>query len=93
MKPVFTCGIDFQNHDPALTGFQFLEDLSTAYWYSQVLFTALELELFGFLERDSCSADDLAMAADCRPHELAWLLKALAVMGLVACDQGKFHNT
>lgn len=85
--------LGFQNNDPAHTGFQFLEDLSTAYWYSQVLFTALELELFGFLDRDRCSADDLAMATDCRPNELARLLKALAAMGLVACDQGKFYNT
>ena len=42
--------------DIASEGFQRLEDLATAYWYSEVLFTALELNIFGLLGEESASA-------------------------------------
>jgi hypothetical protein len=32
--------------DPSRTDYQFLENLSTAYWQSEVLFSALDLKLF-----------------------------------------------
>lgn len=82
----------FKNINPAHTGFQFLEDLSTAYWYSQVLFTALELELFRFMEKGLCSVKDLAEASTCKEEELARLLKAMERMGLVTCQKEKFYN-
>lgn len=82
----------FKNNDPAHTGFQFLEDLSTAYWYSQVLFTALELELFLFMEKGFCSVEDLSTAATCHPEELVRVLKAMERMGLVTCQEGNFYN-
>src|SRR5271157_6317900 len=47
-----------QNADIASEGFQRLEDLATAYWYSEVLFTALELSLFGLLGEGSASIDE-----------------------------------
>jgi len=83
----------FKDNDPAHTGFQFLEDLSTAYWYSQVLFTALELELFKFMEKGLCSADDLAEALTCAGGELVRLLKAMEGMGLVTSRKENFYNT
>lgn len=85
--------IAFQDNDPADTGFQFLEDLSTAYWYSQVLFTALELELFRHMEQDNNTADDIAAAASCNPGELARLLTAMARTGLVLHRDGSYYNT
>ncbi|MDD5760346.1 MAG: hypothetical protein PHI06_14860 [Desulfobulbaceae bacterium] len=36
--------------DPARTSFQFLEDLSTAYWLSEAFFAALELKIFDHLD-------------------------------------------
>ncbi|WP_457550994.1 DUF2284 domain-containing protein [Desulfobacula sp.] len=83
----------FKNHDPAQTGFQFLEDLSTAYWYSQVLFTALELELFSFLDKGLCSVKDLATAATCDPYQLVRILKAMDCMGLVTIQNDCFYNS
>jgi len=82
----------FKNNDPAHTGFQFIEDLSTAYWYSQVLFTALELELFSFLDKGLCSIKDLATAATCNGEELTRILKAMEPMGLVTSRNGNFYN-
>ncbi|MBU2452491.1 MAG: methyltransferase domain-containing protein, partial [Proteobacteria bacterium] len=63
------------------------------YWYSQVLFTAIELELFRYLENGSSSVEDLAIAAACKPEELLRLLKAMERMGLVMNQNGNFYNT
>jgi predicted metal-binding protein len=42
--------LPFHLADPAHTDFQYLEDLATGYWYSEVLFAALELKLFDILD-------------------------------------------
>ncbi len=83
----------FKDKNEEGTGFQFLEDLSTAYWCSQVLFTALELELFGLLEKGHDTVNTLAEAAGCRLLELGRLLRAMERMGLVFCRQEHFYNT
>ncbi|MCP4024108.1 MAG: metal-binding protein, partial [Desulfobacteraceae bacterium] len=85
--------LGFKNNDPAQTGFQLLEDLSTGYWYSQVLFTALELELFRYLENGVSTALDLASAADCKPKELVRLLKAMERIGLVTEQNKNYCNS
>ncbi len=36
--------------DPSRMDYQFLENLSTAYWQSEVLFSALDLKLFDHIE-------------------------------------------
>lgn len=82
----------FQSREPAMSGFQFIEDLSTAYWYSQVLFTAIELDLFKHLENDVNRLEDLARSAQCRPRELARLLTAMTRLGLVACHDDQYFN-
>jgi hypothetical protein len=53
----------FKKNDPAHKDFQYLEDLSTAYWYSTVLFTAIELELFFHMEKGLCSSQAPARSA------------------------------
>lgn len=83
---------DFTNADPAHHDFQYLEDLSTAYWYSQVLFTALELEIFKFLDQGISTLVDLASAVDCHEPELFRLLRAMERMALVGHDQGQWYN-
>ena len=83
----------FKDADPAHTDFQFLEDLSTAYWYSQVLFTGLELNLFHYMDIGLCSVDELAGKTKCHEPELIRLLRAMEPMGLVTCQGGNWYNS
>ncbi|MHB1404198.1 MAG: methyltransferase family protein, partial [Desulfitobacteriaceae bacterium] len=43
-------GLPYFNHNPQEAGPQYLEDLATGYWFSEALFTAVELEVFTILE-------------------------------------------
>ena len=85
--------LPFQDADPAHRDFQFLEDLSTAYWYSEVLFTALELNLFEFLEQGSSQLNTLARVASCHAKELHRLLKVLERLELVHHAEGVWFNS
>ncbi len=69
-----------------------LENMATAYWQSEVLFAALELELFARLEENGV-LDTLAAAADCRAAELERLLLALEALGLVENRDGDWYNS
>ncbi len=75
--------MDFQNADPAHADFQHLEDLATAYWHSEVLFTAIDLEIFDRIENGHDRIDSLAVAAGCRPGALNRLMGALVRLELV----------
>ncbi len=75
--------LPFNEADPAHLDCQYLEDLSTAYWYSEVLFAAIELRLFSFLEQGHSSLDELSVAAACRKDDLERLLKAIKILGLI----------
>ncbi len=90
---VITMKLPFQDADPAHIDFQYLEDLSTAYWYSEVLFAALELKLFEFLEQGHCEPDALARAASCCKEELHRLLKVLKRLELVHEAEGQWFNS
>lgn len=78
--------------DVSREDFQILEDLSTAFWYSEVLFAALELGLFKHLAEGPLSPDDLAARAGCECDGLTRLLGALAILGLVVETGGSFEN-
>lgn len=82
-----------QETGPARKGFQDLEDLATAYWYSEVLFAALELALFDGIEAGHRRLDDLAHASGCLPDELARLLRVLARIGLIRESRGSWVNS
>ncbi len=69
-----------------------LENMATAYWQSEVLFTALELELFARLEENT-ALDVLTAAANCRASELERLLLALEALGLVESRDGSWYNS
>ncbi len=69
-----------------------LENMATAYWQSEVLFAALELELFARLEENT-ALDVLAAAANCRASELERLLLALEALELVENREGGWHNS
>ena len=74
------------------SGSQALEDLACAYWQSEVLFAALELDLFAHLDHGPLTLPALAQTANCRPGPLGRLLPALAQLGLIDDDQGRWHN-
>ena len=84
----------WQGGDPARGDYQWLEDLATAHWYSEVLFAALELDLFTRLEDPGPrSARDLARELGWDGQALERLLEALAGLGLVVnCPEG-FANS
>ncbi len=85
--------LPFLNADFAYEDFQYLEDLSTAYWYSEILFAAIKLGLFDFLEKGISSLDNLAMAASCGKEELRRLLKAMEKLALVCHDKSLWFNS
>lgn len=76
----------------AAGGLQYLEDLATAYWYSEALFAALELEIFFYLEENPYLSD-LASAAACKAPELERLLQTMAGLGLVAKMGNAWRNS
>jgi predicted metal-binding protein/ubiquinone/menaquinone biosynthesis C-methylase UbiE len=81
-----------QKPDVAGEGFQFLEDLATAYWYSEVLFAALELGICERLARGPCPAEELAGRCGGDLDGLRRLLAALVSLGLVVENDGRFEN-
>ena len=85
--------LPFEEADPADRDFQYLEDLSTGYWYSEVLFAALELRLFEFLEQGYSKLDTLARASGCHPDELHRFLRVLERLELTHETEGAWFNS
>src|SRR5208283_5165536 len=81
-----------QKADIASEEFQRLEDLATAYWYSEVLFSALELNIFGLLADCPAKVDRLAAQTGYDPDGLSRFLSALAALGLVVEYEGVYSN-
>ena len=80
-------------HDPQERIPQVLEDLSTAYWHSEILFTAVELDLFSALELDGATCKELSTALAIKPAALGRFLDALVTLGLVGCHGTRYFNT
>lgn len=81
-----------KNIDIASEGFQQLEDLATAYWYSEVLFAALELNIFGLLGDSSVSVDELAEKSGYDSDGLSRFLASLGALGLIVEHEGLYAN-
>ncbi len=81
-----------QKADVAFEGFQRLEDLATAYWYSETLFTSLELNIFGLLADCPAAIDQLAAKTGYDADGLSRFLSALVALGLVVEYEGVFSN-
>ncbi|MCL6477680.1 MAG: methyltransferase domain-containing protein [Peptococcaceae bacterium] len=71
------------NHDPQENGPRYLDDLATGYWYSEALFTAVELGLFTLLAPGGKTLEEIAGDLDIPPEGLERLLRALCVLGLI----------
>ena len=85
--------LPFLDHDPQEKGPQYLEDLATAYWFSEVLFTAVELGIFTLLDHEGRSVDELAEALHLEASGLERFLQALSSLGLAASNGKRFYNT
>lgn len=84
--------LPFHMADPAHTDFQYLEDLATGYWYSEVLFAAIELKLFDCLDGAGQDLDALAAASGADPRLLWRLLRVLKRLALVGEADGIWFN-
>jgi len=80
-------------YDPHEAGPQYVEDLASGYWFSEVLFTAVEMDLFTLLEPGGKSAAEAADVLGCALESFSRFLKALCVMGLLADDGSLFFNS
>ena len=78
--------------DPSHADYQFLENLSTAYWQSEVLFSALELKLFYLIESQCATTQKLCAATGCREDGLYRLLKVMKRMELIGENDGIWFN-
>jgi len=75
------------------SGPQYLEDLATGYWFSEVLFTAVELNIFTLLDLEGRTVAEIAEALEVLPTGLRRFLQALGDLGLVVCDADRYFNT
>jgi len=87
-RPYITRDYDDQNAGP-----QYLEDLATGYWFSEVLFTAVEMDLFSLVGTEGATLDELSRALDANNRGLKRFLHALEKMGLVTNDGTRYFNT
>lgn len=78
---------------PAMPDPSAIVRLSTAYWESQALFTANRLRVFDTLAEGPRSGADVAAALGLDARSTTLLLRALAGLGFVAEDGGRFVNT
>lgn len=74
-------------------GPQYLEDLATGYWFSEALFTAVELKIFTLIEQKGQSCDEISELLDIEPGGAERFLQALCTMGLLVTDGDCYYNT
>lgn len=81
-------------HDPQDGGAQYLEDLATGYWFSEVIFAAVEFDIFSLLDAAGSTVAGIAQSLELDAEALERFLEALQCLGLVTRDEdGSFHNT
>jgi len=82
----------FLNRGPRGDGPQYLEDLATGYWLSEVLFTAVELAVFSLLDPGGRTADGVAGELELDSRGVERFLEALCALGLVVRRGETFYN-
>lgn len=75
--------LPFQHHDPQGNGVKYLEDLALVSWYSEILCTAIELEIFSLLEPNGKTATEIITILDIEPVGAELFLEALCTLGLL----------
>ncbi|MHB8126369.1 MAG: DUF2284 domain-containing protein [Desulfitobacteriaceae bacterium] len=85
--------LPFQNNNPQANGSQYLEDLATGYWYSEALFTAVELGIFTLLEPEGKELEEISSILSINTAGLQRFLQALRALGLVDKYREVYFNT
>ncbi|MHB1044239.1 MAG: class I SAM-dependent methyltransferase, partial [Eubacteriales bacterium] len=85
--------LSYLDHDPQAGGPQYLEDLATGYWYSEALFTAVELGIFTLLEPGGKTPGEIAGSLGLDREALGRFLQALCAMGLLDRHGENCFNT
>lgn len=80
-------------YDPQQAGPQYLEDLATGYWFSEVLFNAVEMEIFTHLELEGKNINKLADLLNCDLQGIERFCQALCTMGLLTQHEETLYNT
>ena len=80
-------------HDPQDMNPQYIEDLATGYWRSEVLFAAVEKELFTKLEPEGRSINELASDLGFDAESFKRFIEALSALGLLFEADGYVANT
>jgi hypothetical protein len=70
----------------------YLIELAAGFEASQILFTAVELGLFGILAGRALTAEQIAHATKLPPRSLTRLLNGVAHLGLLQFKKGKYLN-
>ncbi|MCR6545568.1 DUF2284 domain-containing protein [Dehalobacterium formicoaceticum] len=84
--------LDFMKHDPQENNPQYLEDLATGYWFSEVLFTAVEMDIFSSLEPVGKTLEELVQGTELNESGLKRFMKALCALGLVSANGSTYYN-
>ncbi|MGO9613898.1 MAG: DUF2284 domain-containing protein [Dissulfurispiraceae bacterium] len=84
--------LPFWDFDVQSSSPQYLETLASGYWFSEVLFTSVEMDLFSRLEPDGTTLEDLAILLDVHPRALSRFLHALASVGLITMNNDRYFN-
>jgi predicted O-methyltransferase YrrM len=87
MKPPYLQS-DTQSGGP-----QYLEDLATGYWFSEVLFTAVSAGVFNLMNGGGMTAGELAERLRWELRGTERFLHALCALGLLLRDGERFGNT
>ncbi|WP_323769989.1 methyltransferase [Antarctobacter sp.] len=69
-----------------------ISQIAFGFMGSKALFAALEMNVFTHLAEGSLSAEELAREADVHKDRATTLLTALAGMGLIAVEDGRYSN-
>ncbi len=85
--------LPFYSNNHQASGPQYLEDLATAYWFSEILFAGVETGIFTLLEPAGKSIEEISSALDFKPADLERFLNALCTIGLVVRDGSRYFNT
>ncbi len=81
------------NYDPQIAGPQYLEDLATGYWLSEVLFTAVEMDLFSYLESNGQGIIEITERLQGPKQGIQRFLQTLCTLGLITTHDQVYYNT
>ncbi|WP_089280955.1 DUF2284 domain-containing protein [Anaerovirgula multivorans] len=80
-------------YDPQKSGVQYLEDLACAYWNSQVIFTAVELELFTYIGTEQRTLTEISKHYTSDENAMQRFLNTLTILGLLVKYGEYYYNS